>query len=55
MLVCYCVQALAEQQTGHQQALAVLQKELNTNREAAQAAQSKLQEENAALTEQCSR
>lgn len=49
------LQALTERQTGHEQAVADLQKESRLNQEASHAAQSRLQEENAALTERCNR
>lgn len=49
------LQSLAEQSTAHQQAVDAVQKDLGTQQAAAKAAQDKLQEQVAALTEQCNR
>ena len=48
-------QVLSEQNAAHQQEVDALQKELEVQQAAAQAAQDKLKEQVAALTEQCNR
>jgi len=50
-----CLQSLSEQGSAHQKAVDAVQRDLETHQTAAKAAQDKLQEQVAALTEQCNR